>query len=1680
MRKLIKYIVVVAIGILGINNLVSSQCEVFDYYDDLVPEPFWYACNGGDFTLNVYSPNDWTDYTIDWGDGSPIESGTNWTSPDPISHLYSSTVQNFDIVITNPTLGCSISGVLVMEEATNPSIVIPTGVLTQACAPHPLSFSNQSSNVSDNTTFTWDFGDGSTNLVLDHTNLGQTISHTYEENTVDCNTAVTLFAENFCNTIQGGAFFNTFSPVQIYDTDNAAITPSSDILCFPDNQVTYTNSTNRNCFGQGNIEQRYEYWNFGDHWGTGQDSIVEWTLWPPANPYTIEYPGNLGDSYEVMMIDSNFCGLDTAYMTVSVISPPLANINILDDEICVGELVTIEQNVTGNPNTYNWNFGDGSGWIPAGSSDISYLYNIPGDYIISSAVGIESIAACADTAHVSVSVIAAPSISILADNLSGCDSISVNFQELSTNADDWDWDFGNGNTFNGSNPPSQNYGTPGDFVVNVTATNTSGCLNTAQEIVSVFNAPAADFIADNVCEGTVAQFTDISTSDGGDPIIQWDWDFGDSFTSIEENPTHQYALSGVYNTALSVSTINCNASLTVPLTVEAAPIPIFSPDVISGCAPLEVTFSNSSIDSDSYAWDFGDQSGSFLTEPTHTFNLTNGDTIYTVVLTASSNFGCYQNDSLEITVSSGAQASFTGNSQPPGCAPFVAVFANTSYGASSYEWNFGDGSAPSTAENPTHVYNNNTGFIQTYDIQLIAYSPNGCNDTIVSAISVFPEPDFTFDVTSNQGCSPLVVQMPLVSSVQTFNWDFGDGQMSTIPNPTHLYLNDTTDPISYTVTLNAVSAFGCVGSSASVIEVFPPLKAEFNLSEVSGCSPLEVQLIDSSIGLSSGTFEFGDGTSESYSGSTSHIFNNISSSMQVYDVTLEAENVFGCQAAYTLPLEVTPSANAQIVAPDSGCSPYSVIFLNNSNNATGFEWDFGNDLNSTQITGQTNFINNSGSDTTYTVTLTAQSPLGCNDTDQVEVTVYSSPIANFTSSVNSGCSIVSVEFTNNSMGANNYYWDYGDGETSSTNANNHFHDFENFTDLPLEYTVTLTVSNEIGCQDSYDLPITVYPQVSAEFEQEENGCSPLMITFDNESFGSNTDFVWDFGDGGVSSMSNPVHAFVNNSLNDTTFTVELIISSLYGCQDVYTQDIVVFGTPVADISILESVGCYPLDVTIENSSIGANSYAWVYGTGEVGNSSEPLHTHTFYNLDLTPVNYEVTLNAFSNSGCESSDNVFVEVQPQLNANFNSPDEGCTPYEVQFENVSTGALQYQWDFGDNSAIETQLNPNHLFINETEDIAVYTVTLTIESSAGCTDTFTRDITVYPRPTAEFSSTPEVQTFPSVTVEVDNSSFGGNAVEYQWGFGDGTPFVFDSDPAPHSYETWGEYTISLIADNGFCSDATDIDIEITPPPPVANFEGPASGCSPLTVQFENESEYGLVYNWQFGDGGQAFVANPVYIYQNPGVYTVTLTVTGYNNGEQDEIVRSEIIEVYASAQAAFAAAPEDVIIPQEPVNFINLSSNSNEYLWNFGDGVTSTELSPKHYYDAVGVYSISLWVNNEFNCPDSILLVDIITASASSSIEFPNAFTPVAGGSGGMYDPQSLNNNVFFPVYSGVEEYQLQIFNRWGELLFESKDAQIGWDGTYRGQLSKQDVYVWKARVKFIDGTELTEAGDVTLLR
>jgi gliding motility-associated-like protein len=162
-------------------------------------------------------------------------------------------------------------------------------------------------------------------------------------------------------------------------------------------------------------------------------------------------------------------------------------------------------------------------------------------------------------------------------------------------------------------------------------------------------------------------------------------------------------------------------------------------------------------------------------------------------------------------------------------------------------------------------------------------------------------------------------------------------------------------------------------------------------------------------------------------------------------------------------------------------------------------------------------------------------------------------------------------------------------------------------------------------------------------------------------------------------------------------------------------------------------------------------------------------------------------------------------------------------------------------------------------------------------------------------------------------------------------------------------------------------------------------------------------------------------------------------------------------------------------------NLSEHGDTYLWDFGDGTTSDEENPRYLYSEVGVYTISLDVWTEHGCTGRLEKPDAVTVLGKGLIIFPNAFKPnMFGPNGGYYDlTKPDKNDVFHPYWEGVEEYHLEIYNRWGELLYISEDVMIGWDGYYQGELAKQDVYVWKCFGTFSNGKTFLMAGDVTLL-
>lgn len=1317
---------------------VKAQCpELFDGLGNPTPNPVWVACFGGNFTLNVQSPDNIGSWTIDWGDGSPISSGASLIPPAFVSHTYGATIDTFNLVFTETSSGCVINGLVVMEEPSNASIQIPFGGVTQACAPATLEFVNSSTDVSPTTVFTWDFGDGTPPVVFNNTNAGQTVQHQYLPGTVNCNTVVTLEAENFCNTLQGGPSTATFNPIQIWDIDDAAIQASDILLCYPDTIVTFENITDRNCFAQGNTFQRQELWNFGDYWGQGQDSIIGWQPWPPTFPQTIAYPG-IG-TYDVTLFDSSFCGIDVATITIQIVPPPFAGLTLSDDTICAGDMVTGINGSGGGANSFDWNFGDGSGWQTMGPGNQTHSYIAPGDYIISLVANIAGgTASCTDTITMPIHVLPSPTAQIITSGNAGCDSLDVTFTDASINAVMWNWDFGNGNTSTLQNPPQQTYNTAGSYNVSLMVESINGCQDQANATIDVFISPVVAFIPNSVCENELAQFMDQSTSSPGDPIISWDWDFDDGNTSTLEDPTNTYTATGVYNISLTVSTATCSATDIVPITVESVPTAGFTQDLNNGCTPLLVNMTNTSTGAVNYQWYFGDGDSSTLVDPSHAFiNPETYDTTYNTMLIASTAFGCVDTAILPVTVFSGAVADFTHNGLP-GCAPLNVDFVNMSTGAINYQWDFGDGNT-STVQDPSHAYINTTLFIQNYTVQLIATSANGCVDTMEQIITVYPIADFGFTSVPDSGCSPLSVTFPSVIGAVDYQWDFGDGNTGIGPTPTHVYVNTTTNSVQYTVELIATSPFGCVDTNYGQVTVFP--------------------------------------------------------------------------------------------------------------------------------------------------------------------------------------------------------------------------------------------------------------------------------------------------------------------------------------------------NPTAQIQLVANTGCHPFDVEIQNLSTGAVSYEWDYGDGNQSTNPNASHNYVYSNTSGTTASYNLSLVATSADGCTDTATTVIDVFPEVTAAFDSDTIGCSPLLIAFNNLSQNGATYEWDFGDGNVDFTQF-PNHTFINNTANIIVYTVQLIAISPDGCRDTVSHPITVYPEPIAAFNANPTLQTFPATTVNVINNTAAG-PWSYEWNFGDGTISTLQS-PGSNTYATWGQYVIQLVVSTPYCSDTAEQIIDIEPPVPAPGFIGSGEGCSPLTVEFTDTSLHADTYFWDFGDGNSSTQQNPIYTYYGAGTYSVTLTVTG--PGGTASVTHVDSVVVQERANAYFTFGPQVVYVPSQPVQFYNLSSFASSYIWDFGDGsIDSLNSNPFHYYQDVGTYTVTLIATNEWGCADTFAITNAVEANEGGTIDFPNAFTPDENGpNGGYYNPNALDNDIFFPVFEGVDEYHLQIFNRWGELIFETFDPNQGWDGYYRDQICKQDVYVWKARVKFSDGRTKIYSGDLTLLR
>ena len=863
-----------------------------------------------------------------------------------------------------------------------------------------------------------------------------------------------------------------------------------------------------------------------------------------------------------------------------------------------------------------------------------------------------------------------------------------------------------------------------------------------------------------------------------------------------------------------------------------------------------------------------------------------------------------------------------------------------------------------------------------------------------------------------------------------------------------------------------------------------------------------------------------------------------------------------CEAVYEFVITVSPSLVAQIrttdlsnnvIIPDfcqeseAPFTNFSVRFSDNSVGSvlpsTRWRWEFYNPANvlireepaagaySTTLLGPFDQVFTSTG--VYRVVLRIRDQLtSCESVEEVQVRVFEKPVPAFT--FNPACEGTPITFTDNSTLANPiagaqivlWEWDMDydgitfdkdpslDGETT----------FDHTFSTPGDHVVALRVTTDGGgCSAITQQTVVVDPLPIASFTPDRtSGCSTLEINFTNNSIISQPalikEYIWEIDDGSgfvVDSIQHPSDpGFSNTFTRDFENTTSGNIDYQYRLRVVTVDDcertsapvtITVFPGPISGFVSLNyspfGDNCSPVSVDFtvdaQTQALNPSDYQWTIADGvtvvdQISTGTTPSFTYNFVNPTQTVKDFAVTLRAVLPSACYGDSTRTIRVNPIPSSAFTIDTLlfDCERMQFHFDATQKGLDEYSWAITVNGLpLFSSITVGDNFDYEVASAAVdqnLVITLTTTNLVNCASALTsHNVTVprYNNMNASFTATPLIQTLPNATVTITNTTNAG-AWTYLWDFGDGSTST-NANVGSHTYATFGTYTISLIVTDGICTEHQETTVQINPIPPILDFSyDPPSGCAPHTVEFTNLSQFAdpTTYFWNFGENeGSSRAINPSYTYYEPGVYTVSLSATNVT-GDTSRISKQFIIEVFDRPEAMFNVKPRLIYIPGGKLSTNNQSFGASSYVWDFGDGTTSTEVEPVREYTKEGIYTIILEASNSHGCIDTARLDAGVRVDQGGQLLIPNAFSPSLSGPGGSIQ----GNDIFIPLMRGVAEFKMQVFDRWGEMLFETNNAETGWDGYYKGRLCQQDVYVYKITAKYANGDLVTKVGDIHLIR
>jgi gliding motility-associated-like protein len=571
-----------------------------------------------------------------------------------------------------------------------------------------------------------------------------------------------------------------------------------------------------------------------------------------------------------------------------------------------------------------------------------------------------------------------------------------------------------------------------------------------------------------------------------------------------------------------------------------------------------------------------------------------------------------------------------------------------------------------------------------------------------------------------------------------------------------------------------------------------------------------------------------------------------------------------------------------------------------------------------------------------------------------------------------------------------------------------------------------------------------------------SGCYPFAPVFTSTSQDANT-YYWNFGDlsttADTSVLNNPTYTYNTPG----AYTVSLIITDVNGCKDTAASVIKSLG-PIPSFYADTLTGCRPLPVTFHDSSISDSTlvlWNWNFGDGTTASTTKDSIIHIY----TVPGQYNVTMTVKDTNGCAKSITINNLIQPTFPyPAFTLDTFACAGDLLTFDASATSAVgpDYSWDFGDGTIINTT-SPvvTHAYVND----SYYTVKLTVTDTNGCDSTIIYKTRIL-KPTANFNWSVLNAGCGTLQVAFQDSSQ-GFVSGWDWNFGNGANSNLQNPI--YTYTQPGMYNVSLTVTNlGGCKDTVYKDSIIVVAGPVGTYSfSPTTGCNPLTVVFIANSANAQGYIWDFGDGIVVNSGDSIsHTYTQQGSFNPVLVLEDtLSNGTPCLLPATNLTGTVSVTNVMnVSLSPMILYLPQDSFGIVTpaVSGGVSPYIitWSPSTNITCGSCAQVQVMGTGDTVRYVFMVKDNSGCIGYDSLLVYSNPCVEKSV-IPNVFSPNGDG---------RNDFFFLPGICAGEDYSLEIYDRWGNLLFSSTSRNDVWDGkTTRGEPASEGTYYFVAKVK-----------------